>query len=77
MAHRNSDNPSKHIKVFLSLMVPQPLHLPLMYEDWLPVVGQHGRGQVLLPDSPSGGIVRSIIWSAMVTIPTMQQDRSG
>ena len=89
MAHRNSGNSSKHIKIFLALMVPQPLHLPLMYEDWLPVVGQHGRGQVLLPyedyhtggmyhlpDSPSDGIVRSIIWPAMVTSPTMLHHRS-
>ena len=73
----------------MTLMVPQPLHLPLVYEDWLPVVGQHGRGQVLLPyedyhtggmyhlpDSPSGDIVRSIIGPAMVTSPTMLHHRS-
>ena len=61
VAHRHSDNPSKHIQVFIALLIIQVLHLARVDQEGLPVVGEHCRAKVFLPDGSNCFIAWALI----------------
>ena len=50
VADGDGDDAAEHVEVPPALVVPQPLHAALVDQQGRPVVGRHGRVQVLLPD---------------------------
>ena len=50
VADGDGDDATEHVEVPPALVVPQPLHAALVDQQGRPVVGRHGRVQVLLPD---------------------------
>ena len=50
VADGDGDDATEHVEVPPALVVPQPLHTALVDQQGRPVVGRHGRVQVLLPD---------------------------
>ena len=46
VSHADCDNPSKHVQIAAPLVVKEPLHVSLVDEDRVLVVGKEGRGQL-------------------------------
>lgn len=50
MSYTDCDNTSKQIQVSVTINIPQPLHMTLIYHHWLLVIGQQSWGQFVTSD---------------------------
>lgn len=60
MANADGDNAAKHVEISFSIVVEQPLHVTLVQQQRLFVVGQDARNNVLLLDCLYFGIIGTL-----------------